>query len=297
MLTEYCVGQIKMAHQLGRTICQISEDLGVSRNAISACVKRGYKPAKYVRKASSEQAKNLRMRRQKLAKMALSTVKKGHREFPKFGSARKIRDAYFKEQNVKLSERTVQRDLKKSSLKPFKRQKKPTRCLKDVNRRREFARLAKTVDVKRVVFSDESWISCNENTGRVQWAKNRLEVLPREQKARVNVASVQVWAAIGYNYKSEIVIFPATKVGDDEKKAFRLNARGYIQRCLSKVVPELVRQKRIFQQDGARSHASKVTEGCLSRKGLEVLGPWPAGLVDDTEKESASPFPTWSKTS
>lgn len=143
-----------------------------------------------------------------------------------------------------------------------------------------FARQHARTDPKTVVFSDESWFSCNENTCKIQWAVKRADVFPRESKARVNVAAVQVWAAVGWNYKSELIIFPSHDVDGGEERAFRLNADRYVRRCLVRVVPDVMRLGRIFQHDGARAHASKKTIAYLRRKGVRVMEDWPANSPD-----------------
>lgn len=106
-------------------------------------------------------------------------------------------------------------------------------------------------------------------------AKSRKDVLPMEKKARWNVASIMVWGCVGYNWKSPLVIFPSKTNVDGELKQFRLDAASYVRRCLSTVSKQLVEEKRLFQQDGARSHAAKSTKEYLQKKGVELLDPWP----------------------
>jgi transposase len=125
------------------------------------------------------------------------------------------------------------------------------------------------------VFSDESWLCCNERTGRIQWAEKKQDVLGMERKARWNVPSIMVWGCVGYNFKGPLIVFPSKMQKDGELRQFRLDADSYVRRCLSAVVPRLVREKRIFQQDGARSHAAKRTTDYLKSKKVEVLADWP----------------------
>jgi hypothetical protein len=130
------------------------------------------------------------------------------------------------------------------------------------------------------VFSDESWLSCNEVTGKVQWCRKKDDAIPREKKARWNVASIMVWAAVGYNFKSELIIFPAKQDDDGTITTFRLDAARYVKRCLSTVMAQVLRQKRIFQHDGARSHMAGSTKGYLKRKGVQWMEDWPAYSAD-----------------
>lgn len=69
---------------------------------------------------------------------------------------------------------------------------------------------------KKVVFSDESWLCCNERTGRLQWCKKRDDALPLEKKARWNVPSIMVWATAGYDWKGPLIIFPSKHSKDGE---------------------------------------------------------------------------------
>ncbi|MDP3595106.1 transposase [Phenylobacterium sp.] len=139
----------------------------------------------------------------------------------------------------------------------------------------EFARKHRNTDWRRIVFTDESWLCCNERTGKIHWARTRAEVLAMEKKARWNVPSIMIWGCIGYNYKSELIVFPSKQSVDGEMKQFRLDSFAYVRRCLSTVAPSLAKTTRLFQQDGARSHAAKHTLQYLKRKGVALLEPWP----------------------
>jgi len=145
-----------------------------------------------------------------------------------------------------------------------------------VAKRRAFARKHQRLAWKRVVFSDESWLCCNERTGRMQWARSQKDVLGIERKARWNVPSIMVWGSVGYNFKGPLIIFPSKMNKDGELRQFRLDAPGYVRRCLAPVVPRLVQEGRILQQDGARSHAARSTMHYLQqRKDVQVLDDWP----------------------
>jgi hypothetical protein len=76
--------------------------------------------------------------------------------------------------------------------------------------RKKFARdmLAKPAYLKRLVFSDEHWVTCNDHSGRTQWCKKGEKPMPRVQKARRNVPAMQIWCAFGYNWRSHLVFLP-----------------------------------------------------------------------------------------
>jgi hypothetical protein len=84
-----------------------------------------------------------------------------------------------------------------------------------------------------------------------------------------------VWGAIGYNYKSALVVLPAKQMKDGELKSYRLDAQGYVRRCLSTVSTDLIRGNRTLQQDGARSHVAKSTLAYLKRKQIRYIEAWP----------------------
>lgn len=130
----------------------------------------------------------------------------------------------------------------------------------------------------RVMFTDESWLTCNEFTGRWQWVAPGEQPLQIERKARWNVPSVMIWAAVGVGFKSRLVMFPSKQLDEDgHPSIFRLNAQSYIRRCLSTVCQELTnpRKQWILLQDGARSHVAKETKAYLKRKGIKYLEDFP----------------------
>lgn len=84
-----------------------------------------------------------------------------------------------------------------------------------------------------------------------------------------------VWACFGYGYKSELVIFPSRRDDDGILKAFRLDSKRYVKRCLQKVVPDILARGKTLLQDGARSHASQHTTQYLLRKGVPFFCDFP----------------------
>lgn len=278
MLTEFQLGQISVKYAQCQNVSETSRELGISRRAITAAVKRDFQVSA---KKSRRTPAKISLRRRTLKKIATETAKVGHRTFPRHASAKKIKSELMRRTKEQLSVRQVQRELKKCGLKAYKRPTCPTKRVADLSVKKQFALRHKKIQWKRVVFSDESWLSCNENTGKVQWASARECVHPIERKSRWNVASIMVWGCVGYNYKSELIIFPSKKDDNDGNlRTFRLDAASYVRRCLSSVAKDLVSGKKIFQQDGARSHAAKSTKAYLSRKRIEWLQDWPPYCPD-----------------
>lgn len=271
MLTEFQLGQVKQAYKLTKCIAKTARLVKVSRGAVSRAIERRFK------RAESKHAvpQRIKKRRAALLKITQCVCHKQHRAWPKYSTSTQIRSALFERTGECLSARQVQRELNAIGLKAYTRPHHATRDRKEVRKKIEFARKHRNTDWKRIVFTDESWLSCIERTGKVHWTTSRCKVLPLEKKARWNVASIMVWAAVGFNFKSELVIFPSKTTVEGEARQFRLDAASYVRRCLSTVSAKLVREGRLFQQDGARSHASKVTRAYLARKKVQLLEPWP----------------------
>jgi hypothetical protein len=59
-----------------------------------------------------------------------------------------------------------------------------------------------------------------------------------------------------------------------------MNGEQYVRRCLSRVVDDLVRRRRVFQQDGAKCHTKKTTLAYLQRKQLSYIESWPSSSPD-----------------
>lgn len=276
MLDNIRKGRIMENYAISGSVSAAAKSVGVSWRTAKKYVSGD------VPREPRSPATHLHARRRLLAKMARKTKVRGHRHWPVHCGARSIRDALHRSTGDTLSVRHVQRELHALGFNPYVRQAATTLAVKETLRRKAFARrcLAQ-VSEKAIVFSDESWLSCNERTGKIQWAKCRSDVLPYESKARWNVPSVMVWAAVGWNFKSELVVLPSKKRDDDDNvSVFRLDAQSYIKRCLSTVALRLVRERRLFQQDGARCHMAIATRSYLRRKGISWLEDWPPYSAD-----------------
>jgi hypothetical protein len=235
-----------------------------------------YREIKYLRKSR----RTILKRRRALKQLARAVKRKHHRTWPEYGSARQLQKGLLKTTGEQLSVRHVQRELHNCNLRAFKRPTAPTRKIGELAAKRRFARKHRHLSWRKIIFSDETWLTCNEMTGNVMWCEHRSQVLPRERKQRWNVASVMVWACVGYNFKSPIVILPSKVSEDGVVKSFRLDAQTYIRRCLSTVMQQITDSGRIFQQDGARSHVAKATRAYLARKKVQWFDDWPSYSPD-----------------
>lgn len=272
MLGLLDIGRIQQAFQEHQTYAGAAAATGLSRKTIAAVVQRGFTQPTLNRATSRAAA----TRRALMRRIAKKTSKKEHRKWPKFGSARQIRDELRRQTGEFVSIRTVQRGLLEEGLRSYVRRPQPTRRRSELEKKKEFARNHRNLSWRRVVFSDESWLCCNERTERTQYAESRDDVLPLERKARWNVPSIMVWGAIGYNYKSRLIIFPSKAENEDgDLRQFRLDAKGYVRKCLSTVAGDMVAGRKVWMQDGARSHAAGSTKAYLKRKGITWLEDWP----------------------
>lgn len=278
VISDIVIGKIRMAVKLTkkqgvrRFLSRVAREVGVSR----ATVKK-YCRASPKRKAKKP-SKRVADRCAALKKIALQRSSKGDRVFPTFGSADQIRQALYQQKKISVSTRTVQRNLKSSGLRSFARNVVPSRNRGECATKKAFLRRMKKKPLsylRRIVFSDETWLSTQERTSKRMYALNRADVLPREKKTRWNYSAFQVFAACGVGWKSPLIVLPVSVEDDGEVKAYRLNADRYIRKCLSPIVERLVADRRILQQDGARSHMSRKTIAFLRRKRVEVLENWP----------------------
>jgi hypothetical protein len=279
MLTDFERGQLAYAASNTRCVAKLQRLTGFDRRTIAKYLAVDFERQE-IRRAVPER---IRKRRRVIRRLAIQLSRCGDRSWPTYGSASQVQQALLNKTGEALSRRHVSRELRAIGFRSFVRPTVPTRTKADFEKRRAFAKRARTMTsaaTKKIVFSDESWLSCIERTGRTQWAKRRSDVCAREKKARWNVPSIMIWSTIGHNWKGPLVIFPSKHTKDGEVRQFRLDAKGYVRRCLSTVVARLVRERRIFQQDGARSHVAKSTLKYLNSKSVRMLEGYPAYSPD-----------------
>lgn len=273
MIPLELVGKIKENYRINRSQSRCAKELNVNRATVYRYavlnVDRN-RPRPHVI------APVITQRRTCIERLWRKVSKSGSRKWKTYGSATALRRALAAQCGIKVTTRTVQRDLHAMGLHARVRRPIPTRDRQELAVKRAFAREHRNTDPKTIAFSDESWITCNECTGRVQWVRKGEKPFPLERRARWNTPSAMVWACVGHNYKSPLIVFPSRmKDGEGTPRTFRLDAASYVRRCLSVVVPELHKRKLTLQQDGARSHVAKRTKAYLAKKKLPYLKNWP----------------------
>ncbi len=227
--------------------------------------------------------------RKRLAEIADRREVDGDEEYVPFPSFISISKQYGIEYGQTVGRRRVAALLSLEGYRPIVRPKHP--ALDNREARKKFAEYWKDRSPNKIVFSDEHFVSTNASTTHKMIVKKGARPVPKSSKRRQNIPNFQIWAAIGHNYKSPIVIFPIRKSAkadddDDGKQNFRLNAKGYTRRCLPRVKAHLQKRGIIFMQDGASCHRARSVMDYLKRNGITVMKGFPASSPDLNPIES-----------
>lgn len=273
---------------------------GVSYRKVAQCLKVSLATVlKYAKTRSKKKAKtrldqNIVARRKLVSKLVRTVEDRGGRKHPVFPTARRIMDHLNQHTNSnKVSRPTIARDLKALGFKCYVRPKRTFDIAQHSARRstfaagfaakyrREFNNCSKTDLFKKLVFSDETYIDTNDHSSLTQWAKQKTSVVPREIKCRYNIPHIMIWAAIGYDYKSDIQNIAVNKDPNDDNKVKRMNGERYVRMLShSGVVSQCVDNDLLFMQDGAKCHTAVCTRQYLQRKTVTIVDDWPAASPD-----------------
>lgn len=286
IISDFEQGLICGELRAGESVAAVAERFRHSRNTIrnvrSCVAATGGPTAHKVRKPSP----SVSARRVIARKLALETKRLGSRVIPANPTSPAVRNALALRHDIKVHSRTVRRDLHAAGLRPFVRPKRPfdRSDERTVSKRLKFCQsverqtkyVCKRPLCERLVFSDEHISSTNDHSSRIQWNVRRSSALPREQKARRNVVSVMLWAAIGHDFKSELRFIEST-LDEETGKLKRMNARRYIDHCLARsgLMPFLKRSGCVFMQDGASCHTAKIVLKYLDDQRVNYITDWP----------------------
>lgn len=264
----------------------------VKERTVRRWLKKG-PPKKRGRKPGSTRAR-IRL----AAKAAKAKTVKNGRSIPTHATAKRVA-AHLKEKHgIKIGRRQVTRDLRSVGIRTLMRQRHP--AVKNKAKRLEFCKIWQHRPPKKNAFSDEHFVSTNDNSCRFQLCAPGERPLPMDVQRINNVPNYQIWACVGYNYRSELVFFPrleepvklrknaskASRKAAKKKSGWRLNARRYIDMCLPAVTADLIRLRRVFMQDGARSHTAKIVTKHLLDLGIALMTGFPASSPDLNPIES-----------
>lgn len=248
---------------------EVARRYKVSRNTVRKYAKKGGEHRTYKKRPTSKRVADRRRKILRLIDIRKRDAK-GEREHAPFGMARTIQAELQRRYSIRPSLQTIRSDMRATKCLSRVRKPVPTRDRKDLDQARvwkkEMLRRGVPRNRRHMMFSDETWISTVERTGRYQYVRPGKKPCTRERKNRRNYPSRQAWAAIWVGGRSKCpVIFPKWRKNDDgeddRKKGFTLTQQGYRTRCLGTVSGVLKEQKRMyFLQDGAKCHTAKGTE-------------------------------------
>lgn len=182
---------------------------------------------------------------------------------------------------VVVKKEALRRDLHKSGLKSLVRGKRPSLPYKE---RTSFCEKwlknnKSKEEASRICFSDEHEMTVNNHGSRLQWVKCRADLEERVSADKRNIPRFQLWAAIGYNWRSEIVILP--KVDAETGQGARMNAKRYIDLVLTEDFAKSMKTHNfVYMQDGARAHTAKQTKAHLAKLKVKTLVFWPPRSPD-----------------
>lgn len=252
--------------------CELARCCGVSwkcAKGIRSAVKRVLSTQTRKKKSYAKRAESasVKVRRNIVCKLANTRQKRNGREMVPFPSSssilHKLRESGF----TRVSRWTIWRDARARGLKSFVRPKVPCKKPRVLEQRRSFCDVWRKTPIKtckRIGFTDEHTICCNDYSPRLMFAKNRKCVVSRERMRKQNVPRLNVWALISHGFKSNLIFFDGT-----------LDGLKYTRCVLSKVKNDLLSHNIILQQDGARPHIRSNVRAYLERNGIQTVANWP----------------------
>lgn len=294
MVSLFIMGRIaqKKADFPELSIRRLVQTMGVSKHDVEkALAYRGGRPK--TREARRTVPESVKKRRKLVFAISQRTKTIAGQRYPVNCSASQIAAQLAAEHKIRVTSSTVYRDLCAVGAKCYVRRKVPTRDPAVHKKRLDFVKKIRKADVRRHIFSDEHVESAMDFSDRTFYAMRPEHVPPRHRTKAWNAPSVMVWGAIGYNFKSTLILFPKLDKSEDEgKKAWRLNGERYRRQVLPSFIRDLnafrdpVSKKAvprghwIFMQDGAKAHTAKDTLKMLADKGVNTLSNWPPHSPD-----------------
>lgn len=294
MVSLFVLGRIAQKHadfpQL--SIRSLTKVMKVSKHTVEkALAYRGGRPKTAVARRATPDA--VKKRRKLVLAISQRSRRVNTQRIPMFCSASQIAAQLALEHKIRVDASTVYRDLRAMGAKCYVRRKVPTRDPVVHKKRLDFVNKIRKQDVRNFIFSDEHVESAMDFSDRTVYALDPMDVEPRHRTKSWNAPSVMIWGAIGFNFKSTLIMFPKLDAtGDDEPKAWRLNGERYRSRVLPVLLRDLaahrdpVSRKAVslghwtFMQDGAKAHTAKKTIEYLGGKGLKTLPNWPPHSPD-----------------
>lgn len=272
---SYRYGVFERARELGLSLDDVSHLLSISKRT---AVRWNRQEPQTAGRPTETLRREQRMKL--VSSLARRKRSKGGKVQPVNPSAPRIRTALLREHSIKVTSRTVLRDLDELGFRYKVRPKHPN--LRNAARRLAFSKHWARQPADFLIFSDEHYISTNDHSSRAMHCPPGTDAIPRERQRRQNVPNFQLWAAIGVGWRSKLVFFPKHNKDDDSSQpgGFRMNSRNYIDRCLSTISSHLKSGPYVFMQDGARCHWSKDVLGYFERQNIKIMRDFPSCSPD-----------------
>lgn len=294
MVSLFVLGRIAQKHAdyPHLSIRSLTKVMKVSKHTVEkALAYRGGRPKTAVARRETPDA--VKKRRKLVLAISQRHRRVDTQRIPMFCSASQIAAQLALEHKIRVDASTVYRDLRAMGAKCYVRRKVPTRDPAVHKKRLDFVNKVRKQDVRSYIFSDEHVESAMDFSDRTVYALDPNDVEPRHRTKSWNAPSVMIWGAIGYNFKSSLIMFPKLDTtGEELPKAWRLNGDRYRARVLPVLLRNLAAHREpgsrkavplghwTFMQDGAKAHTAKKTIEYLDGKGLKTLGNWPPHSPD-----------------
>jgi transposase len=261
---------------------QLKNALGVNvgLKRISA-VKKGKKQKSNAKPAGKQTEKKLSLKvRRAVVKKACLEVIKRHDGFKTYANTTTTHiQEFFKKQDKKApSKQTILRDIKKNGFVLRRRPVRPhTGTATIMEKRLKFCKArARAKAFNQNIFSDEHYITSNYHGPQnafVPEGTDQRDMHAVDKGDWRNVLHLQVWGAIGVGWKSKLV-------NVSMKNGGRITSNKYKLQCLSPHRLHLKKPGKIFMQDGARYHTTKIVKKYCETQEIALMPDWPAGSPD-----------------
>lgn len=126
-----------------------------------------------------------------------------------------------------------------------------------------FARRYCRLKCQNIMFTDECWVTTNDNTNRSEFASKEHPVSLRVHMKRAQ-CKVMIWGAIGLGYKSDLHFVSQS-----------VTSKYYVDNVVPLIADGLKKiPKGILMHDNARPHSAAATKTALVANEIEALE-WP----------------------
>jgi len=254
----------------GRSYGYIAGILGRSKSVVERVIKRNENYGLTTRRPGQGRKRMTTAREDR--RIRLAALK------DPFITSQAVADEHTRATHQPISARTIRNRLKEAGIKAYRPWKvMPLTAAHRVSRRQFALRHRRWTlrDWRKVCFSDETRISLRGNDDRQRVYRRRGERYVNKNsktKTPYGSGSIMCWAAIGYNYRSPLVLLPPPGV----------TALRYKNEILQPYVVPLANRYRpnfCFQHDNARPHTARLCTDYLQQNDVLIMA-WPPNSPD-----------------